>query len=88
MGEAKRRRAAEAAATKEVWRSRSGLTWAEIEEIASEDPDDRAIRIAHGFTYDDWSDRSTLCRNGCGETYDEIAGGKMRACSAAKNRGG
>jgi hypothetical protein len=60
------------------------LTWDEIERIASEDPDDRAIREAHGFAYeDDWEDLSLLCRNGCGQTYYDIAVGKMRQCSSA-----
>lgn len=49
-----------------------------------EDPDDRAIREAHGFAYeDDWQDRSLLCRNGCGLTYPDISAGKIRECSAA-----
>lgn len=60
------------------------LTWEEIDDIISEDADDRAIRIAHGFTREDnWEDLSVLCRNGCGETYHEIAIAKIRACPAA-----
>lgn len=67
--------------SEQPWRSESGLTHKEIEQVMSEDPDDRAIREAHGFTYDDdFEDRSLLCRNGCGETYYEIAVCKMRKC--------
>lgn len=40
----------------------SVLAFAEIEEIASEDPDDRAIREAHGLGRDDTDD--TVCRFG------------------------
>jgi hypothetical protein len=62
------------------------LSWEEIERIAGEDPDDRAIREAHAFTYDDnWQDESLLCRNGCGLSYPAISGGKIRECSAAGN---
>jgi len=67
--------------SEQPWRSESGLTHEEIEQVMSEDPDDRAIREAHGFTYeDDFEDRSLLCRNGCGETYYEIAVCKMHKC--------
>jgi hypothetical protein len=59
----------------------SNLSWAEIDRLMGEDPDDRAIREAHGFSYeDDYEARSLLCRNGCGETYFDIAVGKMREC--------
>jgi hypothetical protein len=59
------------------------LTWDEIDDILAEDPDDREIREAHGFTRDDdWQDLSLLCRNGCGETYYEIAVAKIRKCPA------
>lgn len=62
-----------------------GLSWEEIERLASEDPDDRAIREAHGFSYDDdYEDRSLLCRNGGGETYFDIAAGKIRECRSVK----
>jgi hypothetical protein len=58
----------------------------EIDRLMGEDPDDRAIREAHGFAYeDDWQDRSLLCRNGCGLSYPDISSGKMRECSAADN---
>ena len=58
-----------------------GLSWEEIERLAGEDPGDRAIREAHGFSYeDDFEDRALLCRNGCGETYFDIAAGKIREC--------
>ena len=62
----------------------SGLSFGEIDRLMGEDPDDRAIREAHGFTYeDDYRDRSLLCRNGCGETYYDIAVRKMRQCRNA-----
>jgi hypothetical protein len=62
------------------------LTFEEIARLASEDPDDRAIREAHGFSYvDDFEDRSLLCRNGCGASYFDIAVGKIRECSAASS---
>jgi len=54
----------------------------EWEQIASEDPDDRADREAHGFTFDDdWKDETLLCRNGCGLPYIEIVAGKIRTCT-------
>lgn len=60
---------------------RRNLTWHEIEELAAEDPDDRRIRLAHGFTgADDWRDRALLCRNGCGLPYDDVMSGKIRQC--------
>jgi hypothetical protein len=53
------------------------------EMLEGEDPDDRAIREAHGFGYNEgWRDRALTCRYGCGATYDEISSGKMRACAA------
>jgi hypothetical protein len=58
-----------------------GLSWDEIERLMAEDPDDRAIREAHGFSYeDDYEDRTLLCRKGCGETYFDVAVGKIREC--------
>jgi hypothetical protein len=61
----------------------SGATWAEIDTLMGEDPDDRADREAHGFTADDdWRDGTLLCRNGCGLSYREIVGGKIRDCAA------
>lgn len=58
------------------------MNFREIEEIMSEDQDDRADRIAHGFTYEDqWQDKSLLCRNGCGLSYYEIVAGKIRQCT-------
>lgn len=58
----------------------------EIDRLMGEDPDDRAIREAHGFTYeDDWQDESLLCRNGCGLSYPDISSRKIRECSAAGN---
>lgn len=57
------------------------MDYDEIERLMSEDPDDRLIREAHGFTYEDnWQDESLMCRNGCGVSYYEIAIGKMRQC--------
>lgn len=59
------------------------LSWEQIEEIAGEDPDDRAIRIAHGFSpQDDWQDDTLLCRNGCGISYEYISAHKIRECHA------
>ena len=59
------------------------MDFAEIERIAGEDPDDRDIREAHGFTYeDDWQDESLLCRNGCGLSYPDVSSGKIRECRA------
>src|SRR5579864_9550276 len=46
MGEAKRRRAARQPPAS------TGLSFAEIDRMG-EDPDDRAIREAHGFAYED-----------------------------------
>lgn len=69
------------------WVPRPAEQWLsveEIERIVGEDPDDRAIREAHGFTFeDDWQDKSLLCRNGCGIAYPDIAGGKIRECRAS-----
>ena len=52
--------------------------------VLGEDPDDRAIREAHGFTYEDYDSdpwgRSLACRNGCGLTYDNVMSGKIREC--------
>jgi hypothetical protein len=77
----RRRLPAEPPATTEAPVGPSGLTHFEIERLMSEDPDDRAIREAHGFTYDDdWQDETLLCRNGCGWPYPEIAIAKMRKC--------
>ncbi len=63
------------------WRSVSGLTYDEIELLASEDPDDRENRLAHGFTLeDDFDDDRLLCRNGCGFSYPEIVAAKIGEC--------
>lgn len=60
----------------------SGLSFDEINRLMGEDPDDRAIREAHGFSYeDDYRDRSLLCRNGCGATYYDIAVGTTSVSS-------
>jgi hypothetical protein len=76
VGEAKRRKATMAAAPSEPHVYPSGLTWAEVEEIASEDPDDREIRLHHGFDRDDPDD--VLCPRGCGLTYGGVIAGKVR----------
>ena len=81
MGEAKRRRS-EAAITTEPHRYPSGLTFAEIEELASEDPDDREVRLAHGFGRDDADEAP--CRNGCGLLYSDVVAGKIRRCLAVE----
>jgi hypothetical protein len=58
------------------------LSFEEWERVISEDPDDRDDRLAHGFTYDDYyQDTSLMCRNGCGLSYYEIVAGKMRECA-------
>jgi len=50
--------------------------------LTGEDPDDRAIREAHGIGYEeDFGDLAVMCRYGCGATYDEISSGKMRTCA-------
>lgn len=53
-----------------------------VEMLEGEDPDDRAIREAHGFGYrvPDYDD-GELCRNGCGASYGEISAGKIRECA-------
>lgn len=59
-----------------------------MERLMSEDPDDRDIREAHGFTYeDDWRDRTLLCRNGCGTSYYDVISGKIRKCLMAPGDG-
>lgn len=78
MGEHKRREARKATARQAA---PSGLTFAEIDELMGEDPDDRAIRMAHGFTAADAD--STSCRNGCGATYGSVAAGKIHDCEPA-----
>ena len=55
-----------------------------VDMLLCEDPDDRAIREAHGIGYDaDFEDPSIVCANGCGEKYPDISSGKMRTCAAA-----
>ena len=79
MGESRCRRAAQ-----QQPGTGSGLSFAEIDRLMGEDPEDRAVREAHGFTYDDdFEDRSLMCRNGCGASYFDIVTGKVRECSAA-----
>jgi hypothetical protein len=61
------------------------VAWAENDRLMSEDPDDRAIREAHGLAYeDDYEDRSLICRNGCGTTYFDVAVHKIRKCRGAE----
>ena len=69
------------------WRERLvNLSFEEIDRLMGEDPDDRAIREAHGFTCeDDWQDESLLCRNGCGLSYPHISSGKIRVCRAGRD---
>lgn len=56
------------------------------EMLEGEDPDDRAIREAHGIGYTDPLE-GTVCRNGCGLTYEEISAGKVRECEARSGNG-
>lgn len=51
------------------------------EMLEGEDPDDRAIREAHGIGYTDPLE-GTMCRNGCGLAYKDISSGKVRECEA------
>ncbi len=68
---------------------RRNLTFAEIEALAAEDPDDRQIRLAHGFyRSDDWQDGTLLCRNGCGLPYSEVVAGKVRRCLGPERKAG
>ena len=61
------------------------LSWAEIDCLMGEDPDDRAIAEAHGFSYEeDFEDRSLICRNGCGASYFDAAVRKIRECNGGK----
>lgn len=63
----------------------ASLTLAQwVDMLLGEDPDDRAIREAHGFGYQvpDFPDDAP-CRNGCGAIYGYIMAGKVRACAAA-----
>jgi hypothetical protein len=94
MGEAKRRRAREAeqhaalmAEIDEQLRPPEEYAHMSVrdywEMLEGEDPDDRAIREAHGIGYEeDYRDLSVTCRYGCGATYFDIAVGKRRACEA------
>jgi hypothetical protein len=52
------------------------------EMLEGEDPDDRAIREAHGIGYTD-PIGGTVCRFGCGLSYGDISAGKIRECTAA-----
>lgn len=57
------------------------LTFDELDRMSAEDPEDRAIREAHGFSEDDdWTDKSVRCA-ACGETYYEIAVCKIERCT-------
>lgn len=59
----------------------SGLTFAEIEQLAAEDPGDREDREAHGIPYEaDHRDPEEKCRNGCGLSYMDVVAGKIRVC--------
>ena len=60
----------------------AGLSLAQWKSmLEGEDPDDRAVREAHGFGYrePDYPD-GAACRNGCGASYGEISSGKIREC--------
>ena len=84
MGEAKRRRDYERAHAGQIAADleRRRAEFARIEALASEDPDDREDRLAHGFTLDDdWQDATLLCRNGCGLSYPDVVSGKIRDCA-------
>lgn len=55
------------------------------EMLEGEDPDDRAIREAHGIGYGELIE-GTVCRNGCGQTYEDISAGKIHECAAIRRR--
>ena len=55
------------------------------EMLEGEDPDDRAIREAHGIGYTDPLE-GTMCRNGCGLAYEDISAGKIRECRNGEQR--
>lgn len=78
------RRTSEAMTIPEPDRAKYGhmpvhLYW---EMLEGEDPDDRAIREAHGIGYEESYSADVTCRNGCGLNYAEISGGKIRECLA------
>jgi hypothetical protein len=56
------------------------------EMLEGEDPDDRAIREAHGIGYAAPLE-GTVCRNGCGLAYEDISAGKIRECAAGIRNG-
>ena len=56
------------------------------EMLEGEDPDDRAIREAHGIGYTDPLE-GTACRNGCGLSYEDISAGKIHGCEARTTNG-
>jgi hypothetical protein len=59
------------------------MTLAEwIDMLTGEDPDDRAIREAHGIGYEEPYSPDVKCVNGCGLDYPDIASGKIRHCAA------
>jgi len=51
------------------------------EMLEGEDPDDRAIREAHGIGYTDPVE-GTVCRYGCGLSYEAISARKVHECEA------
>lgn len=55
------------------------------EMVLGEDPDDRAVREAHGIEYAAPL-AGTCCANGCGLSYEQISSGKMRNCHALSER--
>lgn len=50
--------------------------------LEGEDPDDRAIREAHGIGYREPYSADVKCRNGCGLSYAELSASKVRKCEA------
>lgn len=59
------------------------IEWCEM--LEGEDPDDRAIREAHGIGYREPHTADVKCRNGCGLSYVELSAGKVRECEAVSD---
>jgi hypothetical protein len=52
-----------------------------MDDALGEDPEDRRVREAHGFTLDDdFQDPAVTCR-ACGLPYREISAGKIEPCA-------
>lgn len=58
------------------------------EMLEGEDPDDRAIREAHGIGYEEPCSEDVKCSNGCGLSYTEISSGKIRECEGKAGASG